>query len=70
MQPASIPALEVADVFRDHGAEWHHGNAGQVSPDQMKAIERCCRVALGGQCSIAARTAPTRSSRPPHSRRV
>ena len=45
------PALEVADIFRDHGAAWRSANAGHVSLDQMKvmsAIERCRTVALGG----------------------
>jgi len=45
------PALEVADVFRDHGTAWRRANAGHVSLDQLKvmsAIERCRTVALGG----------------------
>jgi len=45
------PALEVANIFRDHGAAWRKANAGHVSLDQMKvmsAIERCRTVALGG----------------------
>ena len=45
------PALEVADIFRDHGAAWRAANAGHVSLGQMKvmsAIERCRTVALGG----------------------
>jgi len=45
------PALEVADIFRDHGAAWRAANAGHVSLDQMKvmsAIERCRTAALGG----------------------
>ncbi len=47
----SRPALEVADIFRDHGTVWRRTNAGHVSLDQMKvmrAIERCRTVALGG----------------------
>jgi hypothetical protein len=47
----SHPALEVADIFRDHGAAWRRANAGHVSLDQMKvmsAIERCRTAALGG----------------------
>ena len=47
----SRPALEVADIFRDHGAVWRRANAGHVSLDQLKvmnAIERCRTVALGG----------------------
>ncbi len=45
------PALEVADIFRDHGAEWRRANAGHVSLGQLKvmsAIERCRTAALGG----------------------
>src|SRR5437764_13321113 len=47
----SRPALEVADIFRDHGPAWRQANAGHVSLDQMKvmsAIERCRTAALGG----------------------
>jgi hypothetical protein len=47
----SRPALEIADIFRDHGAAWRKANAGHVSLDQMKvmsAIERCRTAALGG----------------------
>ncbi len=45
------PSLEVADIFRDHGAAWRAANAGHVSPDQFKvmnATERCRTPALGG----------------------
>ncbi len=45
------PALEVADIFRDHGAAWRAANAGHVSLDQFKvmsAVERCRTAALGG----------------------
>jgi hypothetical protein len=47
----SRPALEVADIFRDHGPAWRRANAGHVSRDQLKvmtAIERCRTAALGG----------------------
>jgi hypothetical protein len=47
----SRPALEVADIFRDHGPAWRRANRGHVSLDQMKAmsaIERCRTAALGG----------------------
>jgi hypothetical protein len=47
----SRPTLEVADIFRDHGAAWRRAKAGHVSLDQMKvmsAIERCRTAALGG----------------------
>jgi hypothetical protein len=56
----SRPALEVADIFRDHGATWRKANAGHVSLDQLKvmsAIERCRTAALGGhvaRCENAA----------------
>jgi hypothetical protein len=44
-------ALEVADIFRDHGAAWREANRGHVSLHQLKvmsAIERCRTAALGG----------------------
>jgi hypothetical protein len=47
----SRPKLEVADIFRDHGAAWRSANAGHVSLDQLKvmsAIERGSTAALGG----------------------
>ena len=46
------PALEVADIFRDHGAAWRDANAGHVSLGQlqvMSAIVSCRTAALGGQ---------------------
>ena len=58
----SRPALEVADIFRNHGAAWRSANAGHVSLDQLKvmsAIERCRTVALGGhvaRCEDCAHT--------------
>ena len=45
------PDLEVADIFRDHGAAWRAANHGHVSLGQLKvmsAIERCRTVTLGG----------------------
>src|SRR6202048_1203623 len=45
------PALEIADIFRDHGSAWRQANAGHVSLGQLKvmsAIERCRTGALGG----------------------
>jgi hypothetical protein len=56
----SRPALELADIFREHGPAWRSANAGHVSIDQLKvmsAIENCRSAALGGhvlrceQCS-------------------
>jgi hypothetical protein len=45
------PPLEIADVFRAHGAAWRKANAGRVSLAQLKvmsAIETCRTAALGG----------------------
>jgi len=45
------PALEVADIFRDHGPAWREQKAGHLSLGQLKAmsaIERCRSAALGG----------------------
>jgi hypothetical protein len=47
----SRPVLEVADIFRNHGAAWRDANRGHVSLGQlnvMSAIERCRTAALGG----------------------
>jgi hypothetical protein len=47
----SGPTLEVADIFRNHGAAWRKANAGHVSLGQLKvmsAIESCRTAALGG----------------------
>jgi hypothetical protein len=56
------PALEVADIFRDHGAAWRDANAGHVSLGQlqvMSAIVSCRTAALGGhvtRCEDCAHT--------------
>jgi hypothetical protein len=56
------PALEVADIFRGHGAAWRNANRGHVSLDQLKvmsAIENCRTAALGGhvaRCEDCAHT--------------
>ena len=45
------PFLEVAEIFRDHGAVWRQANRGHVSLGQLKAmsaIESCRTAALGG----------------------
>ena len=45
------PRLEIAAIFRDHGAAWRAANAGHLSLGQLKvmsAIERCRTAALGG----------------------
>lgn len=52
------PALEVADIFRDHGAAWRKANAGHVSLGQRKvmaAIEQCRTAALGGHVAACER---------------
>ena len=46
-----MSALEVADIFRGHGAAWRKSHAGHISLDQLKvmsAIERCRSAQLGG----------------------
>ena len=56
------PALEVADIFRDHAAAWREANRGHVSLAQLKvmsAIESCRTAALGGhvaRCEDCAHT--------------
>src|ERR1700731_591031 len=63
------PALEVADIFRGHGAAWRHAHRGHVSLDQLKvmsAIERCRTAALGGhvaRCEDCAQTLIAYNSR-------
>ncbi len=45
------PALELAEVFRRHGAAYrqaHHGHIGRVERRVMAAIEACRTAALGG----------------------
>src|ERR1700745_559261 len=54
------PALEVADIFRDHGAAWRKANAGHVSLEQLKvmsAIESCRTAALGGHVALCEKAA-------------
>ena len=58
----SRPKLEVADIFRRHGAPWRAENAGHLSLAQrrvMTAIEICRTEALGGhveRCEDCAHT--------------
>ena len=43
--------LELADIFREHGAAWRDANRGHVSLPELKvmsAIECCRTAALGG----------------------
>jgi len=50
-------SLEVADIFRAHGAAWRAANKGHISLNQMKvmsAIERCRTAALGGHVARCA----------------
>jgi Putative transposase/Transposase zinc-binding domain len=45
------PALEIADIFRNHGPAWRAANTGHVSLGQLKvmsAIEACRTARLGG----------------------
>src|SRR6266571_5861625 len=58
----SRPKLEIADIFRDHGAAWRAANAGHVSLDQLKvmsAIESCRTAALGGHVARCEKCAHT-----------
>jgi len=58
----SRPALEVADIFRDHGPAWRQANAGHVSLGQLKvmsAIESCRTAALGGHVARCEKCAHT-----------
>ena len=58
----SRPKLEIADIFRDHGAAWRAANAGHVSLDQLKvmsAVERCRTAALGGHVARCEKCAYT-----------
>ena len=59
------PALEVADIFRDHGAAWRRAHAGHVSLGQLKvlsAIESCRTAALGGHVARCEKCAHTQIS--------
>src|ERR1700675_3985866 len=45
------PALEIADIFRDHGTAWREAKAGDARVPPVKGssgIESCRTVALGG----------------------
>ena len=45
------PALEVADIFREHGPTWRDAQRGHLGLGQIKvmsAIEQCRSAALGG----------------------
>src|ERR1700730_14893776 len=58
----SRPGLEVADIFRRHGAAWRGANAAHLSLGQlrvMSAIEACRTARLGGhveRCEDCAHT--------------
>ena len=40
------PTLEVADIFRGHGAAWRYANAGHVSLGQLKVMAAIEAAAL------------------------
>ena len=49
--PVGRPALEVADIFREHGPAWREAQRGHLSLAQLKvmsAITQCRTAALGG----------------------
>ncbi len=55
-------ALEVADIFRAHGAAWRQAQAGHLSLGQLKvmsAIEHCRTAALGGHVARCEKCAHT-----------
>jgi hypothetical protein len=58
----SRPELELAEIFRSHGAAWRRAHAGHLSLGQlevMSAIESCRTAALGGhveRCEACAYT--------------
>lgn len=59
----SRPVLEVADIFRRHGAAWRGANAAHLSHGQrrvMTAIEICRTAALGGHVERCENCAHTR----------
>jgi putative transposase/transposase-like zinc-binding protein len=62
------PTLEVADIFRSHGAAWRKANAGHLSLGQLKAmaaIEACRTAELGGhvaRCEDCGHTAVSYNS--------
>ena len=59
----SHPKLEVADVFRRHGAAWRAANKARLSLSQrrvMTAIEVCRTAALGGHVERCENCAHTR----------
>ena len=56
-----MSTLEVADIFRDHGARWRQANSGHINLRQFKAmsaIEHCRTATLGAhvlrcpQCEV------------------
>src|SRR5918996_5517718 len=56
------PALEVAEIFRDHGPAWRQAQAGHLSLGQLKvmsAIESCRTAALGGHVACCENCAHT-----------
>ena len=56
------PALEVADIFRGHGAAWRDANAGRDASlgqlQVMSAIDSCRTAALGGHVADCDRLRP------------
>jgi hypothetical protein len=49
----SRPGLEVADIFREHGAAWRKANAGHVSLDQLKVMSSIAKRAQSDRASSA-----------------
>ena len=43
-------SLEVADIFRDHGAVWRAVNAGHISLNQFKVMPQSALPKMPGGC--------------------
>ena len=44
----SGPLLEIADIFRAHGAVWRRANAGHISLTQLKVMSAIEPLPRGG----------------------
>ena len=61
------PVLEVADIFRSHGAAWRKANAGHLSLGQVKAmaaIEAAARRSLAAMLQLASSATPSSATTP------
>ena len=49
-------ALEVAEIFRDHGPAWRHEQAGHLSLEQLKVMSPTWATKASGSAFICAIT--------------